>query len=320
MVGEENKDLPPVEIPKFKILRALWRRQEQDEAEKKRVDLEKKIEAIEDQMRTIQQRMKVLNQFTREATNKSPSVSQFPEDLLENLANLVARSGSVGIVGVANKFLSEYPGVCARRQVVSKIEEIAQKEKREEEGDTSAIWHIRKQYVNLIDQDTKKFLQQLKDERLRQIEETKEKKRKENDPSERTGAPGPDGDILDFPAYDGQQEPKPNKKAFTLFCNSIRKEVKSALPPEKRKNKEIVHRILRQRWDHLSDEDYEYWDKIETWDEKRFIRDNAIYAKVQSSSIKAESKISGPPKKRPLQETGESKAVSIPKKRNSQVN
>ncbi|KAI2496647.1 actin-dependent regulator of chromatin subfamily A [Fragilaria crotonensis] len=88
----------------------------------------------------------------------------------------------------------------------------------------------------------------MKEEKLKQIEDRKDQSRAPEDPSSMTGAPGPGGEFLEFPEYDGEEEPMPIKKAFTLFCGSVRKQVKGSLPPEKRKNKELVHRILRERW------------------------------------------------------------------------
>mmetsp|Transcript_26415 Transcript_26415/g.29220 ORF Transcript_26415/g.29220 Transcript_26415/m.29220 type:complete len:1157 (+) Transcript_26415:57-3527(+) len=269
-----------VQIPMFKILKAGWRKKEREEAEKKRSELESKVEETEEQMRTIQERMKMLNQFTRESNTSHNSTSRFPEDLLCDLASLIVRSGATGIVGLANAFLSEHPGACVRRQVMAKIEEIASKEKREEEGDTKAIWYIRKEHTSLIDVDAMKFLRQSKEEKLDLLKEKHLKTQEESDSSEAKGAIGPDGTFLLFPDYIGQIEPKPNKKAFTLFCNSIRREVKAVLPPEKRKKKEIVHGILRERWLCLTDEDLSFWRRNQDWDEKRFIRDKALFNKI----------------------------------------
>jgi hypothetical protein len=318
VVEEGSTDpLPPIEIPKFKVLRARWRNKEQEEAEKQRIELEGKVEVIEEQMREAQERMKTLNQFTREANNSMTTVSaEFSEELVGELANLVAQSGSLGIVGVANKFLEEKPGSSiSRRKVVAKIEEIAIKEKREDMGDTHMSWYIRPKYTNLLDVDTLKYLRQTKDEKLEKMEESKEAKKKADEPSQATGAPGPDGNVLDFPEYDGEEEPKNNKKAFTLFCNSVRKEVKAALPLEKRKNKEIVHRILRERWSRLPEDEQVYWRKMEQWDEKRFARDSAVFEKKKSGKKGAKAAAA---KKRAREENaGESSGLSVPKKRKS---
>ena len=314
--GLTEGDLPPVDIPKFKVLRARWRKKEQEEAELKRIELESKVDEIEAQMREVQERMKVLNQYTREANSNMTSMSaEFPEELLSDLAILVAQSGPLGIVGVANKFLDGHQGSISRRKVVAKIEEIAIKEKREEEGDTHATWYIRSKYAHLIDVDTLKFLRQTKEEKLRQLEERKDHSRSVEDPCAMTGAPGPDGVFLEFPEYDGEEEPLPMKKAFTLFCGSIRKQVKSSLPPEKRKNKELVHRILRERWGRLSDEEQQYWTQMEDWAKKRFARDTAIFEKIQSG--KRVGKGGSSPTKRFREEcpAPEVIAPSIPKKR-----
>lgn len=311
-VGINENEVPPIEIPKFKVLRAMWRRKEQDEAEQKRVELESKVEEIEEQILEVQERMKMLNQYTREANSSTMSMTaEFPEDLLGELANLVAQSGPLGIVGVANKFLEERTGSISRRKVVAKIEEIAIKEKRDEEGDTHAIWYIRSKYTHLLDVSTLKFLRQLKDEKITQMEANKEKSKKTDDPSTIIGAQGPDGAFLEFPEYDGEEEPQPNKKAFTLFCSSVRKQVKGALPPEKRRNKEVVHRILRERWGRLSDAEQLYWIQMEEWGEKRFARDMAIFESKRLGGKKGSSS-----QKRTRDEgICEPSAPSIPKKR-----
>lgn len=314
--GQKEGDLAQVEIPQFKVLRARWRKKEQEEAELKRIELESKADEIEAQMREVQERMKMLNQYTREANSNMTSMSaEFPEELLSDLANLVALSGPLGIVGVANKFLDDRQGSISRRKVVAKIEEIAIKEKREEEGDTHATWYVRSQHAHLLDVDTLKHLRQTKEEKLRQMEERKDHGGAAEDPGAMKGAPGPDGIFLEFPEYDGELEPLPTKKAFTLFCGSVRKQVKTSLPPEKRKNKELVHRILRERWGRLSDEEQLYWTEMEDWGKKRFARDTAIYEKIQFDK---HTGIRGSPQTKRCREgstTTYVTAPSIPKKR-----
>ena len=51
------------------------------------------------------------------------------------------------------------------------------------------------------------------------------------------GAPGPNGDMVAFPEYDASEPPRDHKKAFTLFCNATRREVKASLDPASRKDK-----------------------------------------------------------------------------------
>ncbi len=315
-LGQTESDQTPVKIPKFKVLRARWRKKEQEEAELKRIELESKVDEIEAQMREVQERMKMLNQYTREANSNLTSMSaEFPEELLSDLANLVARSGPLGIVGVANKFLLDRQGSISRRKVVAKIEEIAHKEKREEEGDTHATWYIRSKHTHLLDVDTLKCLRQMKEEKLALMEERKDQSRAPEDPSSMTGAPGPGGEFLEFPEYDGEAEPLPIKKAFTLFCGSVRKQVKGSLPPEKRKNKELVHRILRERWGHLSDDEQLYWTQLEEWGKIRFARDKALFEKLRSD--KFPSKRGSPAPKRFHEESFNTdvNVPSIPKKR-----
>ena len=51
------------------------------------------------------------------------------------------------------------------------------------------------------------------------------------------GAIGPDGEFVEFPKYDGSEEPTKAKKAFTMFCIGTRKQVKSSLSKAMRKDK-----------------------------------------------------------------------------------
>jgi vancomycin resistance protein YoaR len=67
---------------------------------------------------------------------------------------------------------------------------------------------------------------------------------------ESKGAVGPDGDLVEFPEYDGTAPPKEHKKAFTHFCMTIRKEVKASLDPSERGIKVSYCSLI---WLHLSD-------------------------------------------------------------------
>ena len=89
--------------------------------------------------------------------------------------------------------------------------------------------------------------------------------------------------VVDFPEYDGSEPPKEAKKAFALFCNGTRKEVKSALHPHERKDKEKVNEMLRKRFVALTDEERLVWRMWSTWDKKRYLRDVAIYDSAQEA-------------------------------------
>lgn len=56
-------------------------------------------------------------------------------------------------------------------------------------------------------------------------------------PERDDGAMGPEGEFVEFPEYDGSEEPFEWKKPFTHFCIRTRKEVKKSLDPEQRKDK-----------------------------------------------------------------------------------
>lgn len=51
------------------------------------------------------------------------------------------------------------------------------------------------------------------------------------------GAPGPSGEFVEFPDYDGSEPPLDWRKPFAQYCNRTRKKLKSTLSPEERKNK-----------------------------------------------------------------------------------
>jgi hypothetical protein len=53
----------------------------------------------------------------------------------------------------------------------------------------------------------------------------------------RDGALGPEGDFVPFPNYDGIEEPREARKAFTLFCSGSRREVKDSLDAQARTDK-----------------------------------------------------------------------------------
>jgi SWI/SNF-related matrix-associated actin-dependent regulator of chromatin subfamily A member 5 len=274
--GDGAIELPPVELPNFKIMRTQMHRKAQIDAEAKRVELEGKVEEIEDQMKEIQDRLKTLNDFTRETTANNMTDSDFPDRLLSNLTNMLARSGTTGIMVVASAFLEEHPGSVIKRKVCAKIEEIAVKEKREDEGDTKPQWYIRDDCIQYLDAETLKFLRKHKEEKLaKKLEDNKAEAGVVE--ADANGAPGPDGTIVLFPEYDGREPPRESKKAFTHFCVKSRKDIKSSLSPEKRKDKNLIHRILKERWAELPDFDKEIWKAWETWDCKRFTRDNLIY-------------------------------------------
>jgi SWI/SNF-related matrix-associated actin-dependent regulator of chromatin subfamily A member 5 len=87
---------------------------------------------------------------------------------------------------------------------------------------------------------------------------------------ESKAALGPDGEVVEFPEYDGSEPPKEPKKTFALFCNRMRKQVKASLDPEDRKDKERVNGILRDRFVSLSEEEKKMWRAWAAWDKKRY--------------------------------------------------
>lgn len=254
---EENKDneikpdqlldseLPPVELPMYKAAQTQRRIEEQKGAELKKKDLETKVEEIEEQMRTMQDKLKGLQEYNRDANVRNPAIStEFPDELIPNLVNLLAMSGPAGVMTIANQFSSEYPGRASKRKTIFKIEQIAKKEKRDDEGDTKPVWYILPDYENMLDVDTLRHLRKMKEERHQKLEEKHvEQSIKETsdeddqDRGEQNGAVGPDGTFVLFPEYTGTEPPKESKKAFTHFCMATRRDVKKTLDPSRRKDK-----------------------------------------------------------------------------------
>ncbi len=235
---DKNEDsLSPVVLPKFWEIKTMRRKQADDDFKKERLQLEEKVEEIESQMEDIQNRLKELNQYSIEIGGRSSSQSNvFPEDLLIDLANLVAKSGPTGVVSIANEFCSSHPGQVSKKLIYSTIEEIAKKEKREEEGDTKAVWYLLPEYLSLLSVNTLRFLRRQKQKNLEK-KNNKRRKSEENVIENEEGAMGPDGEIVPYPEYDGTEEPRPCKKDFTLFCNGTRREVKASLDRADRKDK-----------------------------------------------------------------------------------
>lgn len=247
--ADENAPLEPVKLPRFKEIRAMKRQEAEKVVAEERKQLENKVDQIESQMESIQKRLKELQQYAKESVQKSaPSrkkekFTEVPEELLSELANLVAMSGNASKDNVSSKFVERYPGQMTKKIICAKIDEIARKEKRSEEGDTKMVWYVLPDYLNLLDVETIRKLRKAKEERLKKEEDRKSKsssKKKHDDDAnddKAGGAPGPNGDMVAFPEYDASEPPRDHKKAFTLFCNATRREVKASLDPASRKDK-----------------------------------------------------------------------------------
>jgi len=309
---QHTSDLPPIELPTFKEVQAKKRANKERELEEERRQLEKKVEDVEDQMEQIQKRLKVLQEYSKEGySGTTAQSSEVSDELLPELANLVAKSGPAGILSVANEFVSKHPGL-VKKQVCAKIEEIAKKEKREDEGDTRMVWYLLPDYLHLLDVNTLRYLRKSKEDRLRSDEDRK--RGGKNGHNHKNGAEGPDGEFVPFPEYDGSDPPRDNKKAFTLFCNATRKEVKSSLDSRERKDKSRVNAILKDRWFSLTDEEKDTWKKWEKWDAKRHDHDVAIFERSERKKRKSKDENA---RKREFS-TSPVQGMNIPKKRKTQ--
>jgi len=235
---QEGRTLPPGEIklPMFKELQAKKRAAAQKKFLEERAQLEKNVSDIDKQILQIQKALQDVDGVQTIDTFFRPSSTDFSEEMTAELANIIARARSQGKDAIIDEFQSQFPGKGSKKTVGSKIDTVGIKEKRADEGDTAPHWYVNSDHTHLLTKETKKHIGVAKEDRL----EAKGKKRKaaesESEEEKVTGAKV-GGEFVEFPDYDGEEEPVENKKAFTLFCKRTRKEVKNSLPSEFRKNK-----------------------------------------------------------------------------------
>jgi SWI/SNF-related matrix-associated actin-dependent regulator of chromatin subfamily A member 5 len=230
--GAEEKNLENVKLPMYKTILTKKRYDAERDYEIQRMDLEKKVEDIESQIEEIQKKLRGLD----EPVVLKTTSTEVPEELVPELVNLVARSGSTSISSIASDFISSYPGQMTKKQVCLKIEEVAKKEKREDEGDTKMIWHIVDEYSHFLDVETLRFLRKQKEVQLDSRGKGKHRNRPESREREQDIEQMSDmayeGPPKTFPKYDPSEQPKECKKAFTHFCIHTRRDVKASLNPK----------------------------------------------------------------------------------------
>ena len=328
---KEGLTLNPGEfkLPMFKESQAKKRSEQQHKILEERATLEQNVVDIDEQIMQIQKALRDLegNQ-TIDTFFKAKVSTDIPENLVGELANIIARMRSQSMVAITDEFLSKFPGKGSKKSIGQKIEAIGVKEKRAEEGDTAPHWYLLPEKDHLLTKATKAHVKDSREARLAAAAE-KSKKRKADEEAgggKTNGAIGPEGDFVEFPEYDGEEEPHENKKAFTLFCKSTRREVKNSLSPSSRKNKDLVNNTLKDRWYALTDDEKQVWKGWEVWDAKRYEYQSGIYEKrdrKKSRSGSSPNKADGPsiqkksiPKK-PRKESLGDGGLSIPKKRKS---
>jgi len=83
------------------------------------------------------------------AAGKGVTAKTVPEELLPELALMLVRGGADGVTKIVSEFHGRYAkdGV-SKRQTEMKINEIAIKEKREE--DARPVWHLREGFTHLV--------------------------------------------------------------------------------------------------------------------------------------------------------------------------
>jgi hypothetical protein len=219
------------------------------------------------------------------------------EVFLPNFKELQARQRSTA----EKKFLEERAVLEKNVSDINKQIQQIQKQLRELDGTEG---------VRKIDSFFKKAS---KEESKKPSPEVVSKKRKASedlDTGVSAGAVGPDGDFVEFPEYNGEDEPQESKKAFTLFCKRTRKEVKNSLSSTERKDKNHVNGMLKDRWDALTQDEKQVWNEWEIWDGKRYEHQLAIYHNPKNSSLSRKKSSDN------TRSDSQGSISSIPKKRN----
>jgi len=243
-------------LPSYKQMQSLKKEHIIHEHAVEEEALRMKVSEAEKEIHTLKKRLKRLQESTDRDGFKSKQPAQaasFPDDLLPALANLVALSGSISSMAIAANFCSQSNAIISKKLICTKIDEIATKEKRLEEGDRKAVWHIYPEYEKLLYKETILTLSKTKDEHQDvKLDRHRHKSTVEEDhdhqqvnSTENDGALGPDGEYVPFPHYDGIEEPKEARRAFTIFCSASRREVKESLDVQSRSNKVYLSHLYR---------------------------------------------------------------------------
>ena len=230
---QEGRTLPPGEIklPMFKELQAKKRAEAKTQFLEKRAMLEQNIADIKKQIEETQKALRNAEGVQTIDSFFGANVD-LSEEMTTELANIIARLRSQSVATISDEFLSQFPRKGSKKAICSKIESIGVKETRSSEGDEVPVWHLRSEYTHLLTRETKAHLDQNGKGKKRKVEKLADGGKKKS-----AGAPGPGGEFHEFPEYDATDKPHENKKAFTLFCKSTRKEVKKSLSESERKNR-----------------------------------------------------------------------------------
>lgn len=222
----------------FKDLQAKKRAAAQKKFLEERSQLEKNVSDIDKQILQIQKALQDVDGVQTIDTFFRPS-SDLSEEMTAELVNIIARAMSQGKDAIIDEFQSQFSGKGSKKAIGSKIDTVGIKEKRVDEGDTSPHWYVNSDHTHLLTKETKKHIGVAKEGRLEAKGKKKRKTTEDSDEGEEEKVTGAKvgGEFVEFPDYDGEEEPVENKKAFTLFCKRTRKEVKNSLPSEFRKNK-----------------------------------------------------------------------------------
>ncbi len=240
---KEGRPLSPgdIKLPMFKELQVQKRARAEQKYLEEKAALEKNVMELEAQIKQIQKALFEVDGVQAIDTFFRSNSDIMSERTTEELANVIAKLRSPSMVAIADEFILEFQCNISKKTLCDKIEAIAVKEKRVEEGDTYPVWHLRDDFHFMLTKETVSQMEVEKKERLQNFHTTRNRKSStggnSDDGEEDPGAVGPDGEFIKFPDYDGEEEPRENKKAFTMFCNATRKEVKNSLSPSERKHK-----------------------------------------------------------------------------------
>jgi hypothetical protein len=178
-------------------------------------------------------------------------------------------------------FTSKFPLV-SKRQTQLKIEAVGVREKRP--GDARQIWHIRDEFLPLINEETKAYL----DARPVFVSSEPASASKRGGSKRKAAKKKHLDEYEDMDDYDVTMgPPKDAKKAFTHFCNATRKDVKAALSEDDRKNKDLVNSQLSARWERLTDNELRKWKYAQEKDERRYLKQNALWEKACEAEERA---------------------------------
>ena len=243
---------------------------------------------------------------SKEPGTKGQAPKTVPEQLLPGLAAMVVKAGGDGLAKIVNEFYNAYKdsdGV-SKRQIELKINELAVKEKRDE--DHKPVWHLRPEFQHL-------YRGKPGGDAVGGSSKSDENKKRKRDLEEDAGS-------------SGLKEPKKARNAVTLYLVDKKEQVKKELG-DQATNDNIKIRI-KTMWKAETPEVKERYTAMARDEDERYEREMNVYrsqlhaAGSTGSGTAPAAAGDGEVKKRPLpvedtkpQQQGEGGEVfAIPKK------